>query len=472
MKKNPLSVWLLLCLPLVCLALLLSSGPEVDAETYGVHSTTREIRAYAPVRAQVTTQPAYPILRLPTDVPADAGWTFGNGTTVGSGYTLAASADYTTYRAAAQAMTLGNEAGVIGYRPFACYTCQEGGGVWDLTDGAGNSEWILRVALRIETGSDEIANIHLRCVDSGAGRSDFYAYLSTWSKYTVEDGMVIVAEFGEADYTTNGACDFSVLESVQIQCYGLDTTSPYSDTFKFTILDVSFIPNYAKPPVIVTMDNCYSNAAKAWGIARTYGVPLTLAVPGSEINGAGYLTEAQLETMLRSDVPPDVVNHAWSHSSLAAMTPAAAVADVVRNQRWMIDHGMGAGSRILVPPVGYWSMDLYDALIGGDHIDAVRTWLASNSIGGGAGGTTRFLNDTVGNETNTNIRAMIDECVTDGKVCSIVWHQFAEHPTEADWVLVCQYIAELAQAGTITPMSFSEWVYGVRPARVTPTNQY
>jgi hypothetical protein len=112
-----------------------------------------------------------------------------------------------------------------------------------------------------------------------------------------------------------------------------------------------------QPRIAMTFDDNHETQFSAAQTAISYGIPVTLYVIPDLVNGAGYLTTAQLTTL--RDAGHLIAGH---HQTELTTLPSGGQSTVAGVQSWLESNGFGAGALHFAYPGGKYNSDVLSAM--------------------------------------------------------------------------------------------------------------
>ena len=226
-----------------------------------------------------------------------------------------------------------------------------------LHPGSGDSAWTWFNGLDIDlfSNSSDSINYRLRVPIYTTGAAPL-----TYCHY----GWVNVGYFPLLTGTKNGTQLFDITQVTRVR---VNTGHTTNKTPSVTIAYLAFVPKLATARVALLLDNGFAEQYTMAMYARSLGLPFAVSVIGSLVGASGQLSESALEELDAAGVL--LINHTWTHTTWANLTPAQTLEEVQRNADWMCERGWSRGAGIVSVPGSYYSAGVYEAIE--PYVDAV-----------------------------------------------------------------------------------------------------
>lgn len=168
----------------------------------------------------------------------------------------------------------------------------------------------------------------------------------TWNNMT-DSGLWAKVGLSKADFVAMGGAvnaDWATVTKIR-----MFAQSNPGVTANLVFDDLRMVRDRFAGKVTLRFDDSYETAyTEARPRMDEYGFRGVSATRIDRVDGAGYLTLAQLEHLQEQGW--DIVSHSMTHARFTEITYTEIEAELWNSQRWLIENGFYKGSRFFVPP--------------------------------------------------------------------------------------------------------------------------
>ena len=270
-----------------------------------------------------------------------------------------------------------------------------------------------------------------------------------WNKFSV----------GRANWTNTGDESWNnTMVRLRIQC------NAKAGTVNIVSVDSLYGSVESMGRVLLTFDDGYDDVYnEVFSYMQPRGLRGTSFVVGSLIDGAGFMTKAQLTEIYAYGWA--IANHTYTHANMAAYTQAQAYAELNNNKNWLISNGYPRAVNHVAYPVGGYNDDVL---------------LAMAQVGAKTGRTTKTGNNydsshpyeltirEISNATSlATAQNYVGEAISRGTTVILMLHKLVESPSvSTEWSIInFQGLIDYLVMRKIRVVTIDEWYEGLTNLR-------
>lgn len=228
------------------------------------------------------------------------------------------------------------------------------------------------------------------------------------------------------------------------------------------------------PAVVVTFDDGYAtDYSEAFAYMQTKNIKGTSFINSTTIDGAGYMTAANLATMYAAGW--DIGNHTDTHTSLTTLGGQAAQETAIANCKSYLDGlGLTRASDYVAYPNGAYDADTLAAMaaqsmkLGRIILDS--PWTLSEMAANWYEIPSRSMQNIF---TLAEAKAYLDNAICQGRVAILYFHKLvASSPTLSQWLISdFQALMDYINSKNMVSLTISQ-LYGLHSAALNYNNPW
>lgn len=333
--------------------------------------------------------------------------------------------------------------------------------------------------------SRSYVRVYYRVLSLASGTYFTGANIKVYSGNSFSNGATVISP----DPTRYGIVGYHVItaampaatgnfDPTQLTGAGFEFNAPVGSEVVVDGFEVIAADGAAKPVFYLRLDDGIDDHYQACAYLAYRGFRGTLAVIGSLMGGAGYLTWDQAHQL--QELGHYIANHGWNSTNLSSLTAAQALAagcaDFERQRSEMLRRGLRGANTLVLPNGGMNTLPTYRKLLARfDHlsflnaIDPATQHVDQNGIvlSQPDPGFDRRISSCYKSDTNVTTAA-IDTAIAQGHgLFGLVFHALdgtSGRLTFSEFKALVDYLRTKADAGECMVVGLEEWQRGFDPS--------